>query len=360
MSEINLTVVLSNYNHGRFLCAALDGILLQSRPADEVIVIDDCSTDDSVDILRSYERRFSTLRVIVNERNLGIHLNAQTLLALARGRYHYSAAADDYLLPTFLEESLRILERFPEAGLCSTQSHIIDEGGAHRGYIAPNPRSGSSDAYFISPPEAAEQLFRRGSWMQGNTAVFRRAALVAAGGFRRELGPYCDGFLHEVLALSHGVCFVPRPLAVWRRAAGTHSNRTTSDFRRQIRNAAIHRMRGEYVALFSQSYIRRWRRRWDAGSLLSVSAVLAAEWRREAAESLSGTGLLARVCVWPSQLMIGAALGATSLTAGVLRWFDLGWVLRGALHRWWQKRFEQTPRGWQSTISRTTTKGNVR
>src|SRR5258708_5173204 len=101
MREPMLSVVLPNYNHAQYLSNAIDAISGQSRSPDEIIVIDDASTDDSRDILAQYQTRHPNLIVLFNEQNFGALSALQRGLRVARGRYIYFAAADDQILPGF-------------------------------------------------------------------------------------------------------------------------------------------------------------------------------------------------------------------------------------------------------------------
>src|ERR1044071_8971404 len=103
MSQLRLSVLMPNFNHGRFLPEALDAILGQSYQPFEVIVIDDASTDNSVEILERFAARHSCIRLVRNEQNMGVMHNVNHLLNLASGDYLLFAAADDVILPGFFE-----------------------------------------------------------------------------------------------------------------------------------------------------------------------------------------------------------------------------------------------------------------
>ena len=91
----SLSVVLPNFNHAQHLPASLAAILSQSLPALEIIVIDDCSTDNSVEVIQSFAAKHSTIRFIRNEVNQGVVWNMNHGLKLARGDYVVFPAADD-------------------------------------------------------------------------------------------------------------------------------------------------------------------------------------------------------------------------------------------------------------------------
>lgn len=275
MSQPSLSVMMSNYNHARSITEALEAIVAQSYRPMEIIIIDDGSTDGSVSVLERFTRKEATLiRVLRNERNMGVLHNIKYLLELTSGEYVYSAAADDRILPGFFERSMNLLVRHRAAGLCSTLSGIMDASGEYQGVVR-TPIVRKTEGY-LGPDEALATLRRHGSWFMGNTTVFRRSALIEAGGFIAELGPYCDGFISLVLAVKHGACFIPEPLAIWRRMDETYSRWVSMDVDAtfNIGQTAERLMRSTYRDLFPADYVEEWRREWlfgVSGSFMALS-----------------------------------------------------------------------------------------
>jgi glycosyltransferase involved in cell wall biosynthesis len=257
-----LSVIMPNYNHAHFLPEALEAILSQSYQPMEIIIIDDASTDNSVNIIEAFAREEPRIRLIRSPENRGPIYNATRLLELSCGDYVYGAAADDKVLPGFLEESMRLLARYPQAGLCSTLSRSIDESGGDKG-VFPSPLV-SHKPLFISPQESLGMLRKYGSWIKGNTTIYRRNALIAAGGFIPELQAYTDGFIQQVIALRHGVCFVPKPLACFRELPTSYSSGTAIDINRSVAIAqhAKQLMCTTYRDLFPLDYVAEAERRW--------------------------------------------------------------------------------------------------
>ncbi len=253
---------MANYNHGRFLETALTAILEQSRPPDEIIVVDDASTDDSVEILKVLARQSPLIRIEQNERNLGVVATVNQLVEMAGGDYVFSAAADDMVLPGLFEKSMQLLEEFPQAGFCSSLTRLMDEEG-HDAGLFPTPII-SCEPRFLSPAEVLRTLGRQGAWMMGNTVIFRRDALLELGGYRPDLHSFCDGFFQQVLALRDGACFIPEPLASWRQLAGGYAGQTAGDLDRSL--AIVRRagalMRTEYRELFPETYVADWEQTW--------------------------------------------------------------------------------------------------
>lgn len=104
-----VTVIVPNYNHAKFLPARLDSIFDQTYANFEVILLDDCSTDDSASVLRRYaQRHASKTRCVFNDVNSGGVFNQwKKGVELATGELIWLAESDDYCSPNFLTELVR-------------------------------------------------------------------------------------------------------------------------------------------------------------------------------------------------------------------------------------------------------------
>lgn len=184
-------------------------------------------------------------------------------LEMATGDYLVGAACDDMILPGFFEKSLDLLAAHPGAGLCSCLSRIIDEDGRDEGVL---PMLKVTDRPAYLPPERVRRVLGTfGNWMQGNATIYRREALIEAGGFRPELHSFSDNFAAQVIALRHGACFIPEPLCAWRRMNTTYSARCRTDrsvHREIVRNATA-LMEREYRGDFPRGHSRVWKRELD-------------------------------------------------------------------------------------------------
>jgi len=210
MSSPAVSVIVPNFNHARYLPRCLTALVGQSVLPREIIVIDDASTDDSVHVAEEFARRHPIVRVHQNNRNQGVAYGANLGLQMARGDYVLFAAADDYVLPGFMEKSVSLLRQHPEAALCCTV------GDWHEVATGLNWHVGAGmggEPCYLAPGRIAE-LERRGRlYIASHSAIMRRAPLIQAGGFIPELRWHCDWFAIAVVSFRHGICFVPEPLA---------------------------------------------------------------------------------------------------------------------------------------------------
>src|SRR3712207_1525954 len=95
MSNVTVSVVLCTYNGAAFVARQIDTVLAQTRPADEIIIQDDGSTDATMDILNDYARRFPVIRVFRNATPLGVNANFYSAMERSRGDYIAICDQDD-------------------------------------------------------------------------------------------------------------------------------------------------------------------------------------------------------------------------------------------------------------------------
>jgi glycosyltransferase involved in cell wall biosynthesis len=209
-----LSVLLPNYNHARYIPRALKALLDQSRPPDEIVVIDDASTDDSIEAIDVFAAKFPCIRVLRNPTNQGAIAALTRGLQAARGRYVYFAAADDWVMPGFFARAIEALEANATVGLFCGEAVLIDgQSGRPLGYrppVRPIYRAGT-----VSPERTRRLLRRSDSWILTGSAVFRRSAVLAAGALDERLGTFADGYLARKVALTYGFFFVPEVVATW-------------------------------------------------------------------------------------------------------------------------------------------------
>jgi alpha-1,3-rhamnosyltransferase len=126
------SICVPSYNHAQYLPATLDSALAQTYPNIEIIVLDDGSKDDSLQIARTYEARFpDKIKVYTHEggANLGISRTVNAAFAHSRGKYWMGLPSDDVLYPEKIEKQVAFLEKNPELGFVYCYVDYIDADG---------------------------------------------------------------------------------------------------------------------------------------------------------------------------------------------------------------------------------------
>lgn len=123
-----VSVLMTTYNRADYVAAAIESVLAQHFGDFELLVTDNRSTDDTVEIARSYERRDPRVRVVVNEENLGQFGNRNRAAQLARGVLMRYADSDDLLYPHCLSTTVPPLLREPRAAFALSRSKDFPGG----------------------------------------------------------------------------------------------------------------------------------------------------------------------------------------------------------------------------------------
>jgi len=261
MPEPVLSVVLPNFNHARVLPKALAALTAQSRQTSEIIVVDDGSTDDSVAVVEEFAATHPNLKLLRNAKNEGVIAALSRGLAAAQGQHVYFAASDDWVLPGFFEFALAMLAKYPGAGFFCGETVLLDGvSGAHIG-TRPAVRPSHRPASFTAA-ETARLLRSIDNWISTGSSVFRRDAVLAAGGFDEALGSFADGFLARKIALTHGFCYAPRRVAVWRVYPDSVSRQTAKELQKMQDFLRIVIPRLERDPAFPPWYPRLFDQRW--------------------------------------------------------------------------------------------------
>lgn len=123
-----VSIIIPNYNYSRFLKERFNSILSQTFQDFEIIILDDASTDNSVDILKEYAKNPKVAHFVVNDQNSGSPFAQwKKGIELAKGKYIWIAEADDSSTPEFLERTVAVMDSNPNLALCITGSIGIDD-----------------------------------------------------------------------------------------------------------------------------------------------------------------------------------------------------------------------------------------
>jgi glycosyltransferase involved in cell wall biosynthesis len=153
-----VSIVLPTYNGSRYLAGSLQSCLEQTYTDFELIIVDDCSTDDTPKIIADFAARDPRIRASRNETNLRLPKSLNAGFAMSRGRYLTWTSDDNFYRPNALQEMVAVMEREPDIGLVYTTQTYIDKNGRD---VGPSCFGGPPDALAYSNPVGASFLYRR-------------------------------------------------------------------------------------------------------------------------------------------------------------------------------------------------------
>ena len=129
-----VSVIIPNYNHHKFLHKRLASVLNQSFRDFEIIILDDCSTDDSREIIEQYRDHEKISVIVYNKENSGSTFKQwKKGIELAKGKYIWMAESDDYASPDFLSVLIEPFFNHPEVVISYCRSVDVDEQGNELG-----------------------------------------------------------------------------------------------------------------------------------------------------------------------------------------------------------------------------------
>jgi glycosyltransferase involved in cell wall biosynthesis len=122
-----VSVLLTTYNREKYMAEAIESVLASTFTDFELIIVDDASTDRTVEISKSYAEKDSRVRLYVNETNLGDYPNRNKVASYAKGKYLKYIDSDDVMYEHCLQVMVSSMEKFPEGGfgLCAVQDPYI-------------------------------------------------------------------------------------------------------------------------------------------------------------------------------------------------------------------------------------------
>ena len=216
----SVSVCLPTYNGADYVEEALRSILNQSYRDFELLVVDDGSTDTTLDIVQS----FSDPRIQLhrNPERLGIPANWNRCLELAAGELVCLFHQDDVMLPENLERKVQLLSADETVGFVHSGVETLAEESAPSSF-ADWIEDTTEDSVWDGP-EYFRSLLLNGNRVCAPTVLARRSALLEQGGFDPDLGFACDYAMWLRLCLTYRVGFLARPLVRYRWHGGNASH----------------------------------------------------------------------------------------------------------------------------------------
>jgi len=198
-----VTVFIPVFNREQYVGEAIESILAQTFSDFEILLVDDGSTDSSVDKIRSYSD--PRIRLVCNKENLGIPKTRNKGVELARGQYMAMLDSDDRAYPNRLEKQVTFLDDHPEYAQVGSWCRMMDKDGRPLKKIKRQPT--------LPDDIHAQFLFR---CAMSNRSIMARTAILQEYGYRNDF-PRCQDYeLHVRLAKKYKLGNIPECLVYGR------------------------------------------------------------------------------------------------------------------------------------------------
>jgi glycosyltransferase involved in cell wall biosynthesis len=227
---VKISVIVPNYNHAKYLNQRIDTILNQTLQDFELIILDDNSEDNSLEIIDDYISRIPYIKSYYNDSNSGSTFKQWDFgVNKSNGEFIWIAESDDFAEPEFLERSSAILINNPDIGLVYCNSKIIDEQRKTEFFTADlktklDGSKWSNDYSNNGKREINDHLFRHNTINNVSGVLFRKSKYFEAGLADHSM-KYCgDWFLYIRILLLSDIAYISSPLNTFRLHAGSSLN----------------------------------------------------------------------------------------------------------------------------------------
>lgn len=247
--EYLVSICIPTYNGAKYLRKCLDSAISQTFSSIEILVVDDCSSDETFAIANSYARQDRRIRLVRNEHNLGLVGNWNRCIELARGEWIKFLFQDDILEPECIEKMFAASRTDSSMIVCRRKFIIEDEPNGSRKGLLKYMNKYNMDKIFPGMTEISSENFRKAvvknplkNFVGEPTAVMlHRSVFHRFGLFNVHLIQICDIEYWIRVGLHTGLIYVPEDLAQFRihSQGTTASNRGSKWFRWDILDPLI-------------------------------------------------------------------------------------------------------------------------
>lgn len=208
-----VSMIVVSYNHSRFVLETLEGVKAQTYKTTELIIVDDCSSDDSATIIERWlHQNAIDCTFIRHKKNEGICKSLNDALAVATGKYLSMISADDIWLPDKIARQVEIMESQPDhVGLVYSDAFQIDEHGD----LLPEMFIAAHRKLPEMPQGQILNVLLEGNFIPGMTTLVRRSCYDTVGSYDEQL-PWEDWDMWMRIARHYSFIYSPTSLAKYR------------------------------------------------------------------------------------------------------------------------------------------------
>ena len=232
-----VSVIISTFNGQRYIREAVQSILDQTFEDFELLLVDDGSTDKTVEILRTFDDH--RIRILENGQNLGIAASQNKAVAAATGEYLALMDHDDLSLPERLRKQVEFLDAHPKIGMlgCNCIS-IVDNDQVH-----------SVSRHFTEDGFLQWQLLLGGCPLFHTSLMVRRSEMEKCGGYNGNYRYAGDYYVISRIAESCQIANLDQPLVKWRH----HNMSASASNLQQVVDESVEISRGNIEAVMGKT-----------------------------------------------------------------------------------------------------------
>ena len=171
-----VSIIIPCYNQGKYVAEAINSALRQTFKDIEIVCVNDGSTDNSVEIIKSFENKYKNFIFLNNEENRSVIYSRNFAIKNCNGTYILPLDADDIIEPTYVEKAVKILDNNPNIGIVYCKAKIF----------------GNYDKYWnLKPFNKSDILYENCIFC---SALFRKSDFLKIGGYNNNMKYGCEDY----------------------------------------------------------------------------------------------------------------------------------------------------------------------
>lgn len=226
-----ISVIIPTFNSERYIIKTLDSVSDQTVLPYEIIVVDDGSTDDTIQVVENYMRQNHIMGDRINiyqQKNMGAGAARNRGVRESKGDWIAFLDSDDIWLPDKIEDTIKMIEAFPEYGMVTHDEYFVEENNIERKvYCNLHKNYDQRKNLFL-------QLFE-GNLFSTSCMTVKREAFLKAGGFDASLLSAQDYDMWIRLGKEEKVIFIEKPLEIYTVRKGNITSNTYRRYRCEMR-----------------------------------------------------------------------------------------------------------------------------
>lgn len=232
-----VSIIIPGFNHAIYLKERIDSVLAQDYPCFEVILLDDCSSDNSTEIMQRYADEFAAGNITTNAKSVVFYPNDKNSgntflqwkkgIKLAKGEYIWIAESDDVAKPSLLSECMTRLLANSNAVAAFTWSNMIDPDGKDLGYSWDETKRYKAPGIYDGKTFCMQRLVYKNLMYNASMIVFTKDAYYNINKVYQQYRHSGDWLFWFYVCMQGKVCEVPLKLNSFRQ----HPNKVSNDSR---------------------------------------------------------------------------------------------------------------------------------
>ena len=239
--EVTVSAATSVYNQKDSIAQTIESVLALGDAIEEYVLLDDCSTDGTLAILEEYAAKNPVIKLLRNEKNMGVVFSFNRVFRESKGSYVLGVAGDDYFMPEGLLKLIKFAKANPGAGLYFGDIDISYEDEKR---VFHDKINFSNEASLISPEKVGEKI--KNKYIPSAGMLIAKELIVDGTAYCVDLKWQADWFANVVIAFRYGVGYVPETTVTFRcYNSNFSSQRHNWKLQREVLTKIIERLQSE-------------------------------------------------------------------------------------------------------------------